>query len=378
MKNNWQKKKLGDVCKIEKGKNPILQDSYQDGFLVYLSANYLRGGEHAKYAAISDKKSVPVSSHEIIIICDGSNSGETFCGFKGVLCSTMGKIASSETVDKAFLKLALEMALEDFKKRKTGTAIPHLDIKALYEREIFLPPFSEQQRIVAILDKALAGIEKAKENTKRNLQNAKELFESYSQEVFKNCENSINKTLGEVCNLYQGVAINAKTRHVLVEKSELPLLRIKDLKNNTVEQYIDPNNFPKNALVNESDLIYTRTGQIGLVFTGKRGVLHNNSFKIVPSEILSRDYLFHWLQNPIFKSKIISLASRAAQPDITHSLFKQQVISIPSLPIQQTIVKDINNLSRHIKKLEKIYQQKLLDLEELKKAALKQAFSGEL
>src|SRR5258706_8604366 len=41
-------------------------------------------------------------------------------------------------------------------------------------------------RIVAILDEAFAAIDKAKANTEKNLQNAKELFESYLQSVFEN------------------------------------------------------------------------------------------------------------------------------------------------------------------------------------------------
>lgn len=121
------------------------------------------------------------------------------------------------------------------------------------------------------------------------------------------------KKIGEVCNLYQGLAINVKTKHYLVEKSNLPLLRIKDLKNNTVEQYIDSNNYPQSCLVNEKDLIYTRTGQIGLVFMGRFGILHNNSFRIVPDESLLREYLFLFLQSDEFKEKIVKLSSRAAR-----------------------------------------------------------------
>jgi type I restriction enzyme S subunit len=256
-------------------------------------------------------------------------------------------------------------------------AVGHKRVPKEYvdDYEVFLPSLTEQKRAVRIIDEAFEKLQEVKKDTENNIQNSLDLFESYSRVAFDNPGNWTDKTLGEVCNLYQGIAINAKTRHALVEKSDLPLLRIKDLKHNTVEQYIDPNNFPKNALVNERDLIYTRTGQIGLVFTGKRGVLHNNSFKIVPNNTLSREYLFYWLQNPTFKSKIVSLASRAAQPDITHTLFKQQPISIPSLPEQKSIVKKLDQLSNQTKKLESIYQKKLSAIEELKESILSKAFS---
>jgi type I restriction enzyme S subunit len=164
----------------------------------------------------------------------------------------------------------------------------------------------------------------------------------------------------------------------LVEKSDLPLLRIKDLKNNTVEQYIDPNNFPKNALVNVEDIIYTRTGSLGLVFRGRKGVLHNNSFKVVPNENLDKDYLFIWLQNPVFKAKIMELALKAAQPDITHAIFKIQEIAIPTLKEQQGIVCQLDALRAETQKLEAVYQNRISGLADLKKSFLQKAFSGEL
>ena len=210
----------------------------------------------------------------------------------------------------------------------SGMTVPKLNQEKMRSIPIPIPPLSEQQEIVSILDDAFESIERAKLNAEQNLKNAKELFESYLHNIFENKgEDWLTTTLGEVCSLYQGIAINAKTKHALVPKSNLPLLRIKDLKNNTVEQYIDPNNFPINALVKEEDIIYTRTGSLGLVFRGKRGVLHNNSFKVVPNKKLSNDFLFIWLQNPAFKNKIMGLAMKAAQPDITHAIFKIQEIN---------------------------------------------------
>ena len=45
---------------------------------------------------------------------------------------------------------------------------------------------------------------------------------------------------------------------------------------------------------------------------------------------------------------------------------------------QKAIVKKIDALSLETKKLEKIYEQKLADLEELKKSVLQRAFTGKL
>jgi type I restriction enzyme S subunit len=54
------------------------------------------------------------------------------------------------------------------------------EVKVSYPKSL-----PEQQRIVSILDRAFAAIAKAKANAEQNLQNAKELFESYLQGVFE-------------------------------------------------------------------------------------------------------------------------------------------------------------------------------------------------
>jgi type I restriction enzyme S subunit len=53
-------------------------------------------------------------------------------------------------------------------------------------------------------------------------------------------------------------------------------------------------------------------------------------------------------------------------------------ICFPDLSEQQKIVSKLDALSIETKKLEAIYQQKLADLDKLKKAILQKAFQGEL
>ena len=242
-----------------------------------------------------------------------------------------------------------------------------------------IPLLEEQKQIVAILDKAFASIDQAQANIEKNIKNARELFQSKLNDIFSQKGNGWEeKSLGEVCELNQGLAINAKTKHLLVVKSSLPLLRIKDLKNNTEEQYVSETGYPEKSKVKIGDLIYTRTGSLGLVFRNRYGILHNNSFKVEPIPELSKNYLFWWLQHEAFTKIIIGLASKAAQPDITHKLFKKQTITYPSILEQEKYYSIIEKLNNETIKLESHYQKKLANLEDLKKAILQKAFSGEL
>ena len=379
MKKGWQTKRLGEVCEIIKGRKPALKATQSPGDLPYLVAKVMRGSQEAEYASMKDRNSITVAEHETIIICDGSNSGEVFTAFSGVLSSTMGKIAKKSEVDDNFLRAFLASTFDIFNGAKTGSAIPHLDKEAMYALEFPVPPLPEQQRIVGILDEAFDGIATAKTNAEKNLQNARALFESHLQSVFtQRGKGWVDKQLGDVCELFQGLCINAKTKHLLVKKSSLPLLRIKDLRTNSVEQFVAETGWPKNAQVNESEIIYTRTGQIGLVFRGRVGVLHNNCFKVRPKPVLNSGYLFWWLQNPAFRARITTLASKAAQPDITHSLFKVQPILLPPRDYQDRAITLIDGMRQETQRLVHLYERKLAALEALKKSLLHQAFSGEL
>jgi type I restriction enzyme, S subunit len=391
MKHGWEPKRLDDVCELITC-GVAARPQYIDEGIPFLSAKNVKDGKIVwnGFNCISEQTHKELTKNNKPLLGDilytrvGSYGEaaviEDDYEFSVFVSLTLIKV-DKNILDNYFLKHYLNS--NDIKKLAkksiSSSGVGNLNVGTVREFPIYLPTLSEQQRIVTILDEAFEAIAKAKVNAEQNLKNAKELFESYLQSVFENKgEGWEEKTLGDVCSLYQGIAINAKTKHALVEKSDLPLLRIKDLKNNTVEQYIDPNNYPKNALVNESDIIYTRTGSLGLVFRGKRGVLHNNSFKVIPTAELSKDYLFIWLQNPIFKSKILSLALKAAQPDITHAIFKIQEIAIPPMKDQEQIVQKLDTLSEETKRLEAIYQTKIENLEELKKSILQKAFNGEL
>jgi type I restriction enzyme S subunit len=80
-----------------------------------------------------------------------------------------------------------------------------------------------------------------------------------------------------------------------------------------------------------------------------------------------------------FVEQINKLSKGSAYNALTIEKIEKHPISLPkSIAEQKAIVKKLTSLSAETKKLEAIYNQKLADLEELKKSFLKKAFSGEL
>ena len=57
---------------------------------------------------------------------------------------------------------------------------------------------------------------------------------------------------------------------------------------------------------------------------------------------------------------------------------REFIVPLPPIQEQQIIVQKLDALSTETKQLEAIYQQKINDLDELKKSILQKAFAGEL
>ena len=99
--------------------------------------------------------------------------------------------------------------------------------------------------------------------------------------------------IGSVVTLRQGFAINKNTKHHMSEEpTNLPLLRIADMKDGSQNVFVK-DTIPPHFIAKSEDIIYTRTGQVGFVFTKQFGVIHNNCFTVTPNDegVLSRKYL---------------------------------------------------------------------------------------
>ncbi len=161
------------------------------------------------------------------------------------------------------------------------------------------------------------------------------------------------KNIGEFVSLNQGLAINKASEHLISNRKQgmfiLPLLRIADMLENNFTKFVSTD-VNKNVIANKDDIIYTRTGQIGLAFRGFNGVVHNNSFIVsLTSNEIDKDYLFTILQTSFFRDQALSMAKNSVQPDLTHSMFNSIKIPIQSLPKQKFISKIYLMLSEKIK-----------------------------
>ena len=392
MKNGWQTKRLGDVCEIIKGRKPsTLKATPTNGDLPYLVAKVMRGSQEAEYAPAKDRNSITVSEQETIIICDGSNSGEVFTGFRGVLSSTMGKISKKAEINDDYLRAFLASTFEIFNGAKTGSAIPHLDKEAMYALEFPFPPLAEQQRIVGVLDEAFAGLATAQANAEKNLQNARALFESHLQSVFtQRGKGWVETTLGAEVDLLSGFPFKS-ARYTESEKDVRLLrgdnivqgsLRWDDVKRWPASDTAEYERYQLSAgdVVLAMDRPWIKAGlkraQISL--NDLPSLLVQRTARLRGNSSLNNRFLVYLIGSSAFTRHILGVQSGIGVPHISGQQIKDFQFFKPPVKEQIHIADNLDELSTETQRLEILYEQKLAALAALKKSLLHQAFSGQL
>ena len=251
--------------------------------------------------------------------------------------------------------------------------------------EIPLPKIPEQQRIVAILDEAFAAIATAKENAEKNLQNARELFESYLQSVFANPGDGWDeKTLDQVSITFgRGKSKHRPRNEKTLYGGKYPFIQTGDIRNanHYITEYSQTYSeiglaqsklWPKGTICITIAANIAETGILGFDACFPDSVIG----LVVNPKIAEMNFVEYMLQS--FRARLQEKGKGSAQDNLNMGTFENELFPIPPLPEQRSIVAKLDALSAETQKLEAIYQQKLADLDELKKSVLQKAFEGEL
>ena len=109
-------------------------------------------------------------------------------------------IFPNDTFLPEFIYYAILSKQAELISKAAGNAQPNISQIKVKNTEIPLIPLSMQKRIVAILDEAFAGIDKAIANTEKNLASAREVFDSYLNDIFK--QKSDTQNIQDLKDLY--------------------------------------------------------------------------------------------------------------------------------------------------------------------------------
>ncbi len=287
-------------------------------------------------------------------------------------------------LDVKFLYYFLDSKVDLLNGLGTGTTFKELSKKSLSEIRMPLPPLEEQKRIVAILDEAFAGIDKAIENTEKNLANTKELFGSYLNNIFtQKGEGWVEKSLTEICDVRDGTHDSPK-----YVTSGIPFVTQKNIKltglsfaNTKFISNRDHDKFYKRSNVSEGDVLISMIGAnrgMTCIVDDQRVFSIKNVGLIKESSRINQLYLLYFMKSSTAQAYIEEESRGGAQPFIGLTKLRNFPIPIAPLNSQSLIVNQLKELDEKSSSLGELYQQKLTALKELKQSLLQKAFTGEL
>ncbi len=396
MKQGWQIRNLGDLYPIRTGKTPsrgdmTLWDKNKLTKNLWVSIADISANEGGVITDtneyISDKAcdKFPIIPKGALLVSFKLSLGRM--AFAGANLRTNEAILSLVPIDSInhrFLYYYLlyfdwDKAAEGDEKVKGKT----LNQKKLAVIPIPAPSISEQQRIVFLLDAEFAKIDTLKANAERNLQNAKDLFQSALKMELEPKEGWVRKKLNDLYDVRDGTHDSPK-----YQATGYPLVTSKNLRNGIVDmtnvKYISQQDYDKineRSKVDVGDVLFAMIGTIGnpsLVVEEPNYAIKNMALFKVPSN-QSGSLLRYVLSSNQVLDEMHNKAKGSNQPFVSLGYLRNFEITIPqTLEEQNSLVCKLDTLDGRCKTLQANYEKTIALCDDMKQALLRKAFNGEI
>lgn len=380
---------IGKKLRWIKGKKPTnLFEIPNENAIPYLSASYFRTNKPDYYTDVKDKNCVPVSADEVVLIWDGSNAGDVFCGLKGALSSTMVKFKKSEECDTQFLYFLLKNNFKNLNKQTTGSTIPHVSGSVLKDIKIPFPSLPEQKeiaRVLTVVQEAIAGQEEL-------ITKLKELKRGMMQYLFTHGtkgEKTKMTKIGEMPESweiveFQGMVEFSKKPKGVSLNTDIPFvpMDIVPVDGMFIKNYEIRKKVTSGTFVINGDILLSK---ITPSFeNGKQGILEIDSkygyatTEVIPFHekinISEKLFIYYWLKKDDVRNDLASkMEGSTGRRRLSKSVLDKKLIPKPNIAEQ----KEIANILISIDKKIEASQEKLSTYQSLFKTLLHELMSGE-
>lgn len=393
MKAGWEIKTLGEVCDVFNGGTPKTGVAeYWDGEHQWITPAEM-GKRSTPYVSetartvtslgLKNSSARPLPPYSVILssrapighLVVNTEPMATNQGCKGLV--------PTDSINYKFLFFYLSSIVDLLNDLGSGATFKELSGGKLKEVKIPLPPLPEQKRLVTLLDEAFESIATAKANAEQNLKNARALFESYLNEVFAECAKKYgHKTVGEISKHSLGKMLD-KAKNKGEFKPYLRNINVRwfnfDL-SDTLEMKFLPEETEKYTAV-KGDVLICEGGYPGraAIWQSDEPIFFQKALHRVRfHEIEHNKWFVYFLFSQDSSGCLRQHFTGAGIQHFTGSALKQFKIPIPPIEETKFCVAKFDTLAEETQRLESLYYRKIAALDELKKALLHRAFSGEL
>lgn len=406
MKDNWEEKKLKEVCHVITDgthKTP----KYTDEGIRFISIKNIKPfrpinwQSYVKYISREEHneliKRCKPELNDILFPRIGTLGYAKKIDFNEEVSLFVGLgllKPNHNIIESSFLEYYMNSPLiyKLSHEKATGSGRQTLALKSTRDFPVPIPTNLEQKEIVEILDQAFKSIDKAKANIEKNIENAKELFQSKLNQIFskagqgwkKNTLKEVTTKIGSGATPRGGKSSYKETGISLIRSMNVYDIGFK--KKNLA--FIDDEQAAKlnNVTVEQEDVLLNITGAsvarcciVPKEYLPARVNQHVSIIrldgKIIPN------FVHYSLTSKYNKKLLLGIGEEggSTRQAITKSDIESFVISYPiDKQKQKEIVETLDIFDNHIQSVLLAYNEELENLEVLKKSILQKAFSGEL
>lgn len=368
------KEKLGDLFDFKNGRAFKKTEWRNEGLPIIRIKNLNDSQAPFNFFQGGYDKAIEVNDGDLLFSWSGT-VGSSFGSHiwergKGVLNQHIFRVSFKKPMVSKYAYYALREITAEIEKSVNGAVgLVHVNKSDLNNFSIPVPTLEEQERIVAILDEAFGGIAIAVNNSERNLENAKELFQSILQSTFeKKGEGWSDLALGDLCDVLD------RLRRPITKRDRVPG-PYPYYGATGVLDYVDGFLFDEPlVLIGEDGAKWGSGDQSAFSVSGKTWV-NNHAHVIKPdrSKVLD-DWLIFYLNY----ANLDDFISGMTVPKLNQGQLRKIPIPVPQIGEQEAAISKLRIIESNVRRLESIYLSKLEDLAELRQSLLQKAFAGEL
>lgn len=397
LKSNWKLERLDKVLKVVRGSSPRpIKNFITDDIK---GVNWIKigdVGENEKYV-ISTKEKITLEGAERsrfvdvgdFIFSNSMSFGRAYImKIPGYIHDGWFTFKLPPELDSHYLWYLFKSPylIEQIKQLASGAIVQNISSDLVKKCLLPIPPLEEQQTIVAKLDQAFTAIDQAKANIEKNIANAKELFQSKLNQIFsQKGEGWVEKRIKEIGKVQTGTTPPTKDKDNYGEF--IPFIKPAHFNSDgsltPLDSYLSEKGIKKSRLIEANSVLMVCIGAtIGKTGFTEIDITCNQQINAVtPSKNYNYKFIYFGMISRIFQDEVLEngKGAQATLPIINKSKWENLFLNVNlNKDVQQQIVTQLDQLQEQTNLLVTKYQQKLANLEELKKSILEKAFKGEL
>ena len=384
----WERIRLTDVAKLESGHTPSRNEpSYWDGRIKWLSLKDIRGlsgkyitetSDHPTQIGI-DNSSARVLPKGTVALCRTASVGKAvILGCDMATSQDFVNWVCGPRLLPEYLYYAFCTSESEFDRLQQGTTHKTIYMPIAQQFGVLLPPLPEQNRIVAILDKADAIRRKREEGIRLT----EELLRSTFLEMFgdpaTNPKEWPTGKLGELSSIRRGSSPRPIDNYM---GGDVPWIKIGDATKGDsfyiteTEDHVTKAGADKSVLLEPGALVIANSGvSLGFARILKiKGCVHDGWLSIENlDKRLNKIYLLRLVN--CLTDHFRAIAPDGTQPNLNTGIMKEFRVAIPPIDLQ----KKFERAAYSIAEITAARKNAALEAESLFDSLVQRAFRGEL